>query len=254
MARSERQEAGTRNGVGTLTQPGTRPRPQQAGEAGQGAPEPRRGRPSRPVPAQRAAVQRPAGEQRASAGRGAGGQRGAPQAAALSPRPGLRRRAVVPPQAAPAERGAAPQRGRATGPKPAAAPAQSAQPLQAQPQAAPPGKTAAHSGSRRMPFVVLLCGLLGGALVSALVISTTLAEGSFEISNLQASTSTLAKQQQALEAEVAQAQAPQQIAERASQLGMRRVGELRFIDLTTGKVTNDGPTPSGAASAPGYAP
>src|SRR5207244_1831410 len=35
----------------------------------------------------------------------------------------------------------------------------------------------APRGARRMPFIVLLCGLLGGALISALVISTTLAAG-----------------------------------------------------------------------------
>jgi hypothetical protein len=105
-----------------------------------------------------------------------------------------------------------------------------------------------------MPFVLLLCGLLGGALISALVISTTLAEGSFEISKLQDSTSSLAKQQQALEEQVAQAQSPQRIAQSASQLGMRRVGESQYVDLKTGKVTNTGPVWSGAVNAPGYAP
>jgi Na+-transporting NADH:ubiquinone oxidoreductase subunit NqrC len=105
-----------------------------------------------------------------------------------------------------------------------------------------------------MPFMLLLCGLLGGALVSALVISTTLAEGSFQITKLQDSTSALAKQQQVLEEEVAQQESPQVIEQRAAKLGMRRVQELRFIDLTTGKISNDGPPVIGAASAPGYAP
>jgi len=105
-----------------------------------------------------------------------------------------------------------------------------------------------------MPFVLLLCGLLGGALVSALVISTTLAAGSFQISKLQDSTSSLAKQQQLLQDEVAQAQSPQRIARQAAQLGMRRAGELQYVDLKTGKVTNTGPVWSGAAGAPGYAP
>ena len=72
-------------------------------------------------------------------------------------------------------------------------------------------------GSHRMPFVLLLCGLLGGALVSALVISTTLAEGSFQITKLQDSTSALARQRQALEEQVAQAESAQVIEERASQ-------------------------------------
>ncbi len=105
-----------------------------------------------------------------------------------------------------------------------------------------------------MPFVLLLCGLLGGALVSALVISTTLAEGSFQINKLQDSTSALARQRQTLEEQVAQAQSAPVIEQRASQLGMRRPGELLFVDLKTGKTTNDGPTWIGAVNAPGYAP
>jgi Na+-transporting NADH:ubiquinone oxidoreductase subunit NqrC len=105
-----------------------------------------------------------------------------------------------------------------------------------------------------MPFMLLLCGLLGGALVSALVISTTLAEGSFQITKLQDSTSALAKQQQVLEEEVAQQESPQVIEQNAAKLGMRRVAELRFIDLTTGKTANDGTPWIGAANAPGYAP
>ena len=95
-------------------------------------------------------------------------------------------------------------------------------------------------GTHRLPFVLLLCGLLGGALVSALVISTTLAAGSFEISKLQNSTIGQDRQLQSLQEQVAQAQSAQQIATRATQLGMRPVGELRFVDLKTGKLTTDG--------------
>lgn len=291
MARSERQDAGTRGGTGTLTRSGPRPRPRQGGAGGTeadavpGAPEPRRGRPrpvppqptgpvppaaggqrptpgARPadrreqrVPSQRSAAGRPVAERRAAAGRRAGGRRGdAAQAVAAPPRPGLRRWLGVPRQAPPAEQGTQPQRVRATGPQPVAAPERQPRGPQALSRAAEPGKANPLTGSHRMPFMLLLCGLLGGALVCALVISTTLAEGSFQISNLQASTNTLAKQQQALEEEVAQAQSPEQIAQRAGQLGMRRVSELRFIDLTTGKVTTDGPTWSGGLNAPGYAP
>lgn len=238
MARGEQQAAVTRNGVGTLARTGARP--QQAGAAGQAVPDQRRARPSR-----QAAQRTPPGGPRAEAGTGTAGrrdqrvpaQRPAPQAVTTGPR----RRPGVPPQAPPA------QRSRVTGPQPALAPAQ---PLPGQPQVTRPGQEV----TRRVPFVVLLCGLLGGALVSALVVSTTLAEGSFQISSLQASTSALAKQQQALQEQVAQAQAPQQIAQRAAQLGMRRVGELRFLDLATGKVTTTGPTWIGAVNAPGYAP
>jgi hypothetical protein len=111
----------------------------------------------------------------------------------------------------------------------------------------------APSGTHRLPFVLLLCGLLGGALISALVISTTLAEGSFEIGKLQNSTIAQARQLQSLQEQVAQAQSAAQIASRATELGMRPVGELRFIDLKTGKLTTDG-TDWQAYVPPGYTP
>jgi hypothetical protein len=152
---------------------------------------------------------------------------------------------------------------RRTGPQPVLPPSPAraaAQESQAAPAPAPPVKlTTANSqgaldSTHRMPFVLLLCGLLGGALVCALVISTTLAEGSFQITKLQDSTTALARQQQVLQEQVAQAQSPQVIESRAAKLGMRRPQELLFLDLKTGKTANDGPTWSGADDAPGYAP
>ena len=155
------------------------------------------------------------------------------------PRPGARRR----PGAQPASgAGAIPNVRTAPQPQP-------------QPGASRVGSPAvAPPGTHRLPFVMRLCGLLGGALISALVISTTLAEGSFQINKLQDSTSSLARQRQTLEEQVAQAQSAPVIEQRASQLGMRRPGELQFVNLKTGKTTNDGPTWIGAVNAPGYAP
>lgn len=90
-----------------------------------------------------------------------------------------------------------------------------------------------------MPFLLLVCALLGGALVCALVISTTLAEGSFQITQLQQQDSNLAKQQQRLEAQVATARSAPAIEQEAYQLGMRTPGTLRFLDLRDGKVKTD---------------
>jgi hypothetical protein len=104
-----------------------------------------------------------------------------------------------------------------------------------------------------MPFLLLVCGLLGGALVSALVISTTLAQGSFQISQLQQRDNALARQRQQLQAQVAQARSAQVIEQRAYQLGMRPAGVVRFLDLRDGRVKTDasGASPaSGAASTP----
>jgi cell division protein FtsL len=243
MARSERQDDGTRGSVGTMSRSGTRPRPPQPREGAPATPDPRRGRQPRPVPAQRPVTDQQAGTPQRPDGSARTDGR---QPATAPAGPGSRRRAA---------RAAAPQRARATGPQPAvrqAQPAQQTQPAQ-QAQRTQMAR-AAVTGPHRMPFVLLLCGLLGGALVSALVISTTLAEGSFQISKLQDSTSSLAKQQQSLENEVAQAQSPQRIAQQASQLGMRRTGEVQYVDLKTGKVNSTGPVWSGAASAPGFAP
>ena len=79
------------------------------------------------------------------------------------------------------------------------------------PETRPAPRTAAprsRSRAPRMPFILLLVGLLGGALVSLLMISTTLAQGSFRITNLQEQNAELARQAQSLTNQVAQAGNP----------------------------------------------
>jgi hypothetical protein len=138
-----------------------------------------------------------------------------------------------------------------TRPRPADAPHRTAPRPQGRERAAEP---AAPQTAHRMPFFLLLCGLLGGALVSTLVISTTLAAGSFEITKLQQSNDALARQRQQLEEQVAAAQSAQVIEQRAYQLGMRPVGVLRFINLKTGKIATDAGSGAGLTQAPGYTP
>ncbi|MGO9188989.1 MAG: hypothetical protein ACLP8X_11080 [Streptosporangiaceae bacterium] len=109
--------------------------------------------------------------------------------------------------------------------------------------------------SPRMPFILLLVGLLGGALVCLLVISTTLAQGSFRITNLQEQNANLARQEQTLTNEIAQAGNPAVIAAEAKQLGMRPNPYLGFIDLKTGKIVTGKPSSAEAAiNVPGYTP
>jgi hypothetical protein len=115
--------------------------------------------------------------------------------------------------------------------------------------------TPARTRSPRMPFILLLVGLLGGALVSLLVISTTLAQGAFRITNLQEQNANLARQEQILSNEVAQAGNPAVIAQQAKQLGMRPNPYLGFIDLKTGKIVTGKPSRAEAAiNVPGYNP
>jgi hypothetical protein len=107
----------------------------------------------------------------------------------------------------------------------------------------------------RAPFILLLIGLLGGALVSLLVISTTLAEGSFRITSLQQQNTNLARQEQLLTQQVAQASSPAQIAQEAQQLGMRQNPNLRFINLKTKKIVSGKVSKADAEiSVPGYYP
>jgi hypothetical protein len=107
----------------------------------------------------------------------------------------------------------------------------------------------------RAPFILLVVGLLGGALVSLLVISTTLAEGSYRITNLQQQNASLAKQEQLLTQQVAQASSPAQIAQEAEALGMRLNQNLQFLNLKTGKVVSGKVSKADAEiDAPGYTP
>jgi hypothetical protein len=109
--------------------------------------------------------------------------------------------------------------------------------------------------TQRMPFFFLLCGLLGGALICALVISTTLAAGSFQITRLQQADSALARQRQALEDQVARAQSAAVIEQRALQLGMRPLTKPRFVNLKTGNIETSTPTGSDRyINVPGYTP
>jgi len=117
------------------------------------------------------------------------------------------------------------------------------------------GRAKSRARSPRMPFILLLVGLLGGALVCLLVISTTLAQGAFRITNLQEQNANLARQEQTLTNEVAQAGSPAVIAAEAKQLGMRPNPYLGFIDLKTGKIVTGKPSSAEAAiNVPGYTP
>jgi cell division protein FtsB len=125
------------------------------------------------------------------------------------------------------------------------------------PAAVPVPQRAAAARQRvrsRTPFVLLLIGLLGGGLVCLLLINTTLAQGSFQITAMQHKNADLAQQEQALQQQITQEQSPASIAERARQLGMRPTGRLRFIDLKTGRIFSQPAHVPGVIPVPGYTP
>ena len=158
-------------------------------------------------------------------------------------------------------RGASPRTRGVPGGRPPG-PAQLTAPRHTRPVTAPGTRPAprtaglrARSRAPRMPFILLLVGLLGGALVSLLVISTTLAQGAFRVTSLQEQNANLAREQQTLTNEVAQAGNPAVIAQKAEQLGMRANPHLGFIDPKTGKIIVGKPSRAEAAiNVPGYTP
>jgi hypothetical protein len=130
-------------------------------------------------------------------------------------------------------------------------------PARSAPRATPGRSPAPRTRPRhpRAPFILLLVGLLGGALVSLLVISTTLAQGSYRITSLQQQNANLAKQESTLTQQVAQASSPAQIAQEAEDFGMRPNPALQFINLKTGKVVKGRVSKADAEiNVPGYNP
>jgi hypothetical protein len=91
-----------------------------------------------------------------------------------------------------------------------------------------------------MPFLLLVCGLLGGALASALGINVTLAAGSFKISELQQQDSQLVRESLQLQYSVAAARSSANIEQQAWRLGMRPIGLIRYLDLSNGQIETGG--------------
>jgi hypothetical protein len=134
-------------------------------------------------------------------------------------------------------------------------PAEPAKPARPARPADRPGIGRTRPRHPRAPFILLLVGLLGGALISLLVISTTLAEGSYRITDLQQQNANLAKQEQLLSQQVAQASSPAQIAQEAEAFGMRPNPNLQFINLKSGKIVTGHPSQADSEiNVPGYSP
>jgi hypothetical protein len=96
-----------------------------------------------------------------------------------------------------------------------------------------------------MPFLLLVCGLLGGAMASALVISTTLDRGSFQIAELQQQDNQLTRTSLELQDQVARARSAAVIDQQAYDLGMRPVGLIRYVNLNSGQTETGGGNAAG---------
>ncbi|MEE1620295.1 hypothetical protein ACQ3I4_11520 [Zafaria sp. Z1313] len=91
--------------------------------------------------------------------------------------------------------------------------------------------------NRRMPFIALCFSVLLAALASVLVLNVQVASGQYELVALRGTEQTLAQENEALAQQVQNLEAPQNLAARASKLGMVVPGAVASIDLGTGKVS-----------------
>ncbi|MFF4450316.1 hypothetical protein [Streptomyces sp. NPDC001502] len=113
----------------------------------------------------------------------------------------------------------------------------------------------------RMPFVLLVVALLGGGLISLLLLNSALNEGSFQLSKLTKETTALTDEEQALQRDVDAYSAPDALQRRAHELGLVPGGSPVFIG-PDGKVAGSAapaeappsPTPSPPAAPAASAP
>lgn len=161
---------------------------------------------------------------------------------AVAPRPPRVRPGMRPGGTRPAPAPPVPRRGRQGSPSGTARTARPPQPGQR------------HAPQTRTRFVFLVVGLLGGGLLSLLMINTILATGAFQITALQQGNVTLAQREQALQAQVAAQEAPATLAQRAASLGMQIQPRLHFLNLQKGRLESEPSNVPGIPTVPGYTP
>lgn len=93
----------------------------------------------------------------------------------------------------------------------------------------------------RTTFVLAVLGLLGGGMISLLVVNTTLAANAVEITNLKQANAQRIGQVQQLRQQVAAARSDSVIEQEAWRLGMRPDPAMNFVDLRTGSLVVEKP-------------
>lgn len=101
----------------------------------------------------------------------------------------------------------------------------------------------------RFPFLLVLIGIFGIGMAGLLMLNTTLQSQAFESRTLNRQATELAYAQADLENQLDSLAAPQELARRASALGMRPNPYPAFLVLPSGKVVGE-PTPVGGQEVP----
>nr|WP_232792241.1 septum formation initiator [Actinacidiphila yeochonensis] len=104
----------------------------------------------------------------------------------------------------------------------------------------------------RTPFVVLVVALLGGGLITLLLLNSAVNSDSFKLDKLKDRTTGYTDEQQQLQQEVDGYSAPGQLSQRAQQLGMVPGGVPAF--LGPDGTVHGSPTPATAPPSPPPSP
>lgn len=110
-----------------------------------------------------------------------------------------------------------------------------------------------RSQAPRAPFLIVMGALLAAGLLGLLLLNTTLAQSAFIAHDLQAQTTALADQEQALVQKVAEQESPTVLERRARAIGMVPSSTPVFLRLSDGAVLGV-PVPAKAAPKPKVAP
>src|SRR4051812_41091581 len=104
----------------------------------------------------------------------------------------------------------------------------------------------------RLPFAILVGGILTAGLISLLLLHTMAAQDAFRLHDLQRQAADLRDTRQQLEVAGQQMQAPAALAARARGLGMVPTGSISFVRLRSGRlvgVAHAAPAPLPAPTA-----
>jgi hypothetical protein len=88
----------------------------------------------------------------------------------------------------------------------------------------------------RVPFVVMIVVLVIGGVIGILALNQKINENAFELDKLQAEQAKLDRQEQNLNEQIANAQAPGNLAAAARKLGLVPAGAPAFIRLPDGRI------------------
>lgn len=94
----------------------------------------------------------------------------------------------------------------------------------------------ARSQAPRVPFVLLVLGLLGAAMLAGLVLHTALAHDAHVLAELREDNRALSQQEEQLREDVLHGQSPEALAEEAEELGMEPGSGPQFLDSDSGEI------------------